>query len=174
VRIDRLEPSVAQLRARGFSRERSSGGRKGPTYDYDQVTPQSPWKTPSGRYTREGDVRSLVTSVDDRFVIARPGDEIALSFDASTIGRSSPGERRTFLLYADGFSKEMDVNSASPDEVEPLPFHAMTRYPYPASEHYPDTPEHRRYQREYNTRIVVAPVPSLDLFGLPHNPGVRP
>ena len=36
------------------------------------------WKTMIGRYTREGDVRELLTKVDDMFVIARPGDEIAL------------------------------------------------------------------------------------------------
>jgi hypothetical protein len=29
--------------------------------------------------------------------------------------------------------------------------------------HYPDTPTLRDYQREYNTRIVIAPVPPLDL-----------
>ena len=44
---------------------------------------------------------------------------------------------RTFLLYADGYSKEMDINSASPDSVAPLPFHAMSAYPYPPTEHYP-------------------------------------
>ena len=38
-------------------------------------------------------------------------------------------DARTFLLYADGFSKEMDINSASPDAVGPLPFHGMTALP---------------------------------------------
>jgi len=40
-----------------------------------------------GRYTREGDVRELVREEDDRFVISRPGDEIALSFDQAAIGK---------------------------------------------------------------------------------------
>jgi hypothetical protein len=37
----------------------------------------------------------------------------------------------------------------------------MTRYPPAGSQQYPDTPEHRRYRREYNTRRVT-PRPFLD------------
>ena len=36
----------------------------------------------TGRYTREGDVRELVTECDDMFVISKPGDELVLSFAA--------------------------------------------------------------------------------------------
>ena len=115
-----------------------------------------------GRYTRQGGVRELLTKADDMFVIAKPGDEIALSFDAAAAGPLPDGWTRTFLLVADGFSKEMDINSASPDAVMPLPFHAMKAYPYQAPEHYPDAPEYQRYQAEYNTRVVVRSVPSLD------------
>ena len=89
------------------------------------------------------------------FVISRPGDEIALSFDAAALPPLPPGWTRTFLLYGDGFSKEMDLNSASPDTVEPLPFHGMTRYPYGPGEHYPRTPAHERY-REATTRGSIA------------------
>ena len=164
VRIDRMEPSGAQLRRRGFSLEISPDGRQPTTFDYDRVTAESQWKTPPGRYTREGDVRPLVARSDDAFVIARPGDEIALSFDAAPAGALPAGMARTFLLFADGFSKEMDTNSAAPDRVEPLPFHAMTRYPYGPNEHYPDTADLRRYQGEYNTRVVAVPLPPLDLI----------
>ena len=66
------------------------------------------------------------------------------------------------MLYADGFSKEMDINSASPDQVAPLPFHGMTKYPYRAPEHYPLTSARRAYIERYNTRIVAAEVPSID------------
>ena len=117
-----------------------------------------------GRYTREGDVRSLLARSDDMFVIAGPGDEIALSFDAASVGPPPPaGWTRTFLLFADGYSKEMDINSASPDEVAPLPFHGMTRYPYAAQERYPDTAAHRRYQARFNTRVVESSLPPLAL-----------
>jgi hypothetical protein len=37
----------------------------------------------------------------------------------------------------------------------------MTRYPYGSGEHYPDTPSHRRYLREYNTRRVSSPYTNL-------------
>jgi hypothetical protein len=98
---------------------------------------------------------------DDIFVVSRPGDEISLSFAADQLPPLQRGWKRTFLFYADGFSKEMDINSASPDEVGPLPFHGMSKYPYEWPERYPLTEERLRYLETYNTRIVSSPVTSL-------------
>jgi hypothetical protein len=56
----------------------------------------------------------------------------------------------------------MDINSASPDQVLPLPFHAMSGYPYRAPEQYPLTDERRAYLERYNTRTVALEVPSVD------------
>ncbi len=131
-------------------------------YDYARVSAESLWKLMPGRYTREGDVRPLLLHTDDMFVVSRPGDEIVLSFDATSLAPLPAGWTRTFFLYADGFSKEMNLNSASPDELLPLPFHAMTRYPYAAPEAYPSTPAHREYLERYNTRVVPRALPSLD------------
>jgi len=156
-----LDLVSATLARRGFSAEVRPDGQDPPLYDYDRVSSLSPWKTMPGRYTREGDVRTLLSQSDDMFVIAAPGDEIALAFDATAVGEVPAGWTLTFLLEADGYSKEMDINSASPDAVAPLPFHAMRAYPYRAPEHYPDTPDHQRYQAEYNTRIVGRSVPPL-------------
>jgi tetratricopeptide (TPR) repeat protein len=162
--VARLDPLSATLRWRGFSAEISAGAHAPVTYDYERVTLTSPWKVMPGRYTREGDVTMLLERTDDMFVIARPGDEIAVSFDAAKLLPLRTGWKRTFLLFADGFSKEMDINSASPDQVEPLPFHGMTRYPYGAPERYPDTAAHERYRAAYNTRVVAAPLSRLEVL----------
>jgi Flp pilus assembly protein TadD len=158
VKLTRLMPIAADLRWRGFSREYTPNGREPMMYDYHEVSYTSPWKTMTGRYTREGDVRELLSVTDDMFVISRPGDELILSFDARKLPPLAPGWKHTFLLYADGFSKEMDINSASPDQVGPLPFHGMSKYPYPWPERYPLTPERQRYLETYNTRIVTSQV----------------
>jgi hypothetical protein len=160
LRPKRHNPLAAILRNRGFSREVRPRGSEPPLYDYDDVSSESPWRVLRGLYTREGDVQPLLSRSDDMFVIAKPGDEIAVSFDASADRSLSAGWTRTFLLKADGFSKEMDLNSASPDRVEPLPFHRMSRYPYASSERYPASRSHMQYLERYNTRRVLSALPS--------------
>jgi Tfp pilus assembly protein PilF len=162
LRMMRLDPVGADLCRRGFSREITPDGHEPFGYDYEQISFTSPWKVMPGRYTREGDVRELLLHSDDMFVISRPGDEISLSFDARKLPPVRAGWTRTFLLYADGFSKEMDINSASPDQVSPLPFHGMTKYPYVDPEAYPLTAARRAYIDKYNTRLVTAEIPSID------------
>jgi hypothetical protein len=161
-RLSRIEPSGADLAWRGFSAETSPDGREPYGYDFERVSLLSPWKVMPGRYTREGDVRPLLSAVDDMYVVSRPGDALALSFDASAAPPLPAGWTRSFLLYADGFSKEMDINSASPDVVAPLPFHGMSGYPYPEGERYPQTEAHREYLAAYNTRVVTRSVPALE------------
>ncbi len=164
-----LDPVRADLRERGFSAETSADGREPWSYDYARVSLLSPWKTAPGRYTRLGDVRPLLAAVDDTFVVSKPGDEIALSFDATSLPQPRPGFARTFLLYGDGFSKEMDINSASPDVVGPLPYHGMRAYPYAGA----DVPEHVRAAaekaEEWNTRLVVRPLVPIELFASTDN-----
>jgi hypothetical protein len=162
VEMTRLDPASASLRWRGYSREVSPDGREPYGYDYERVSNASPWKVMAGRYTREGDVRELLLKTDDMFVVSRTGDELSLSFDAKALPALPAGWTRTFLLYADGFSKEMDINSASPDGLSPFPFHGMKRYPYSAPEAYPLTEERRAYMEKYNTRVVTSQVPSID------------
>ena len=152
--LTRLDAATAELHWRGFSREITPDGREPIGYDYQQVSTAMPWKSFVGRYTREGDVRRLLNRVDDMFVISRPGDEIALSFDAAALPSLQSGWTRSFLLYAHGYSKEMNPRSASPDTVGPLPFRNMTKYPYGSDEHYPDDTAHRDYLVRYNTRVV--------------------
>jgi hypothetical protein len=162
VEATRLNPDIASLRWRGFSHEFSRDGRQPLGYDYQNVSLTSPWKVMTGRYTREGDVLPLLIKSDSMFVVSRPGDEISISFAADKLPPLPQGWTRTFLLYAVGFSKEMDINSASPDDVGPLPFHGMKKYPYSWPERYPLTRERSRYLEEYNTRVVTSPVPRLE------------
>ncbi|MCA1564527.1 MAG: FG-GAP-like repeat-containing protein [Acidobacteria bacterium] len=159
--LTRLAPLGADLRWRGFSAQTSPDGREPYLYDYARVASASPWKVFTGRYTREGDVRELVRAADDMFVVSLPGDELSLSFDADALAPLPRGWTRTFLLYVDGYSKEMDINSASPEQVAPLPFRRMREYPYKWPDSYPQTPAHLDYLERYNTRVVVAPLPQL-------------
>jgi hypothetical protein len=100
-------------------------------------------------------VRELAESVDDKLIIMGSGDELRLLFDASNLPPLRAGWTRDFLLKVDGWAKDRDPNTAFSQSVEPLPFHGMSRYPYPASEHFPDDEAHRRYQHDYNTRPAL-------------------
>ncbi|HEX8686562.1 MAG TPA: ASPIC/UnbV domain-containing protein, partial [Pyrinomonadaceae bacterium] len=160
-RLSRLDPVAADLRWRGFSAEVTPDGRGPLSYDYARVSLDSPWMSFPGRYTREGDVRGLLKTTDDVFVVSLAGDELSLSFDASALPALPRGWTRTFLLYADGFSKEMNIHSASPDQLAPLPFHGMKAYPYAAREARPSTAARADYLERYNTRVVTRALPPL-------------
>jgi hypothetical protein len=112
-------------------------------------------------YTRYGDVRELVLAPDDRFVIMGSGDELQLNFPAAALPPLPGAWRRDFLLLLDGWAKDSDANTAYSQSVDPLPFHGMSRYPYPTSEHYPDDEPHRVYRRTYNTRPAIRFLPPL-------------
>jgi hypothetical protein len=150
----------ADLRFRGFSRVTIHPERKQPErFDYQGVSDTSMWNPTRGEYTRYGDVADLLRAPDDRMTIMGSGDEVALRFDPRALPPLPAGWKRDFLLLVDGWAKDADANTAYSQTVEPLPFHAMSSYPYPAGEHYPDDEAHREYQREYNTR------PALRLIG---------
>jgi hypothetical protein len=56
----------------------------------------------------------------------------------------------------------MDLHSATPDVLGPLPFHGMSRYPYTAPEAYPMTAERAALIERYNTRVVRSVEASLE------------
>ena len=160
-----LAPAAATLRFRGFSRPLIHPERKQPeSFDYHAWMPVSMWNPTPGLYTRYGPVRPLLGAVDDRFVIMGSGDELRLAFDAVALPPLPSGWVRDFLLEVDGWAKDGDANTAFSQTVEPLPFHGMSRYPYPDGETFPDGPEHRRWRAIYNTR------PALELLR-PLRPG---
>ncbi|HXI03811.1 MAG TPA: FG-GAP-like repeat-containing protein [Candidatus Saccharimonadales bacterium] len=165
--VSRLDPEFATLRYRGFPATVKPGGSGPPEYDYSKEEPYVTWMVHTGAYTRYGDVRDLLLHPDDMYVITRAGDEILIGFDSAALPPVPPGDQRTFLVFADGFGKDMDVNSARPDTVGPLPYHAMKEFPYGQDEGYPLSEAILRYLAEYNTRIVPLTVPPIGGGGEP-------
>lgn len=138
VRLSDVPMSRANLRFRGFSRPSIHPERKQPeTFDYSVVSPVSNWNPTPGLYTAYGDVRSLIAQIDDHMAIFGSGDELQLSFAAAGLPSLPPGWKRDFLLFVDGWAKDGDASTAYSQSVEPLPFHQMSGYPYPAAERYP-------------------------------------
>lgn len=70
----------------------------------------------------------------------------------------------------DGWAKDQDANTAFSQTVVPLPFHAMSAYPYPNSERFPSDPVHRAYEEQYNTRPALRLVRPLVDSAADHNP----
>jgi len=163
--FDTAEPAVpmteiplqdAELRFRGFSSVTIDPQRRQPEwFDYSQVSPVSMWNPTPGNYTRYGPVEELMGAVDDRFVIMGSGDELRLRFDGSDLAPPAQGFTRDFVVYVNGWVKDGDLNTAFSQTVEPLPFHKMSGYPYPDNQQYPGDEEHRRYQKEFNTRPAL-------------------
>jgi Tfp pilus assembly protein PilF len=149
-----MVPSLtASLRFRGFSANRVHPERKQPeVFTYANPFPVSMWNPTPGNYTRYGDVKELLDTVDDRLVVMGSGDELRLQFAASQLPPLCTSCTRDFLLLVDGWAKDRDANTAYSQSTEPLPFHAMSQFPYPPVEHYPDDPAHNEYRRKYNTR----------------------
>ena len=104
----------------------------------------------TGNATRYGDVTELLQSNDDKFVIMTQGDELAFKY---AVPAQAPGTERDFIYYTNDYHKAYIY--ALGDEIGPLPFSAMTQYPYHTDvESYPTDAEHNLYQSTYNTREI--------------------
>lgn len=152
-----LNPSGADLHYRGFSELFRKGSRYGPHwFDYSVVEKGPKWRDLTGNYTRFGDVLPLLTESDNQYVITNAGDETSVGFDAGALPPLARGWKRDFLIQSVGWVKDGDLNTAFGNTVMPLPFHGMKSYPPSGSDNYPDDPELRKYNLEYNTRVVTA------------------
>ncbi len=161
MKITELNPDSADLHYRGFSEMYRPNPHAPHLFDYQKVTKAGQWRDLAGFYTRYGDVNPLLQAVDDMYVILNAGDEITVEFDAARLPPLKSGWTRDFILYSDGWDKDGDINTLTSQTVEPLPFHSMSAYPYPDTEHYPDDEAHQRYRLEYNTRRVTHQLPPL-------------
>jgi hypothetical protein len=156
VRLTELAPTRAVLGFRGFSRPVIHPQRLQPEqFDYQDWMPTTMWNPTPGLYTRYGDVTPLLAAADDELAILGSGDEVRLRFDARALPPIAPGWRRDFLLLVDGWAKDADANTAFSQSVEPLPFHAMSGYPYRPDERFPDDAAHQEYRRIFNTRPAL-------------------
>jgi hypothetical protein len=153
--VAELLPARAELGYRGFSQIVRRAPNAPHDFDFARVTTESPWQGFPGRYTRYGDVRELLTAADDRSVILAPGDAMELTFDAAALPPPPEGWHRTVFLESHGWDKDADKNTWEPEHLEPLPFRAMSGYPYGPGESFPDTPRLREYIERWLTRVVT-------------------
>ena len=85
---------------------------------------------------------------------------MTVKFSARELPPLKPGWKRDFFLYASGYAKDGEPNTAYSRTVAPLPFRSMSNYPY-GPESYPDDPGQRAYLREYQTRLGHVLIPQL-------------
>jgi Flp pilus assembly protein TadD len=153
VRQTELPLASAQLAFRGYP-EQIDGKTPGDlTYNYQHISQTGPFTRSRGSYTRYGEVTPLLKSVDESFVIFGSGEDIDVEFGTASLPPLPPGWKRDYFFYANGFVKDMDFYEASPFTVADMPFHGMSTYPYPASEHYPQDEQRVQYEMEWNDRF---------------------
>lgn len=168
-----LPTKVAELRQRGYSKLLPLDRRRPDTPVYELEATQQRWLDLEGYYTRFGDVRELLTTVDDRYVIMNAGDELVFEFEV--VGDVPNGWQRDFVLVGDGWVKDGDFNTAFSASVQPLPAHNDVEYAGPLVPLDRD-PVHLRHSddwRVYHTRYVTPrrfqrglwPPPSLQASG---------
>jgi hypothetical protein len=152
-RTTELPLALATLHFRGYPTQIEGASPGDLDYDYDRASLTGPFQRERGNYTRMGDVTALVKGIDDRFAIFGSGEEIAAEFDLAQLPLLPVNWKRDYFFYANGFVKDMDWWDASPFTVAQLPFHAMSTYPYPESEKFPDDADALGYQLNWNDRF---------------------
>ena len=166
-RIEEVPLASAALEFLGYPREIRGNPPSDVSYSYASRSHTGPYARAAGNYTRYGDVRELLRSVDDRFVIFGSGEGVRLDFDHSTLPALPSGWTRDYFFYANGFEKDLDFYAARAFTVEPLPDHALLPYPYSPEAQYPEDFDHLFYQLEYNTRGISGRLPSRLRYQFP-------
>jgi len=152
-RLTPLPLARADLNFHGFPLKIEGQPPGNVKYIYEKTSATGPYTRPAGAYTRYGDVRPLLDSRDDKFVVFGSGDEVALDFDPATLPALPRGWVRDYFFTANGYEKDMDFYAYRGDTVDPLPFGDMKTYPYP-DQSFPTDAEHLNYLLEYNTRFM--------------------
>jgi hypothetical protein len=127
LKVTRLEPSLADLHYRGYSVVHQANAGSPELPDYNRISSSKQiWRDLEGYYTRYGDVRELLTATDDRYVIMNAGDEITLHFAQQP--PPPAGWVRDYVIAGDGWIKDGDYNTVQSRTVQPLPYHARSKY----------------------------------------------
>ncbi|WP_197532853.1 CRTAC1 family protein [Symmachiella macrocystis] len=152
IRTTELTLQSADLHYRGYSEIEHPTGYGPDRYLYGRLQKDFSWPPMRGHFTRYGDVSELLTATDDRMAIIGSGDEMTLKF---ALPPNAPplGWKRDFVMHNVGWDKDANLNTAFGQDVAPLPFNAMSGYPYPDDERYPLTPANRAYLLKYQTRV---------------------
>jgi len=153
VRTTEVPLSFATLHFRGYPKQIEGASDGDIDFDYNVISLTGPFQHERGSYTRKGDVTELVKGIDNRFAIFGSGEEIAAEFDTTKLPALPKGWKRDYFFYANGYVKDMDWWDASPFTVAQMPFHGMSRYPYPSTEKYPDDAGSLEYQLDWNDRF---------------------
>ena len=98
----------------------------------------------------------LIQNADDMFAIGRQGDQVELLFPTTNLSAPTPGMVRDYFLIVACWFKDPpgQWGYGFTFTVNPLPFMAMSGFPYPTAETYPYDAAHLAYIRDYNTRII--------------------
>ena len=127
LRTVRLNPEIADLHFRGFSVINQANNSSPEVPDYNKLAASKQiWRDLIGYYTRFGDVKELLTKIDDRYVIMNAGDEMSFRFPEQQ--PPAPDWVRDFIIIGDGWIKDGDYNSTFSKTVLPLPYHAKSQY----------------------------------------------
>lgn len=149
---------------RGFPKQTEGASPGDLDFDYNLVSSTGPFQRERGSYTHFGDVTPLLKSIDDRYAIFGAGEGVAAEFDSTKLPTLPSHWKRDYFFYANGYVKDMDWWDASPFTVAQLPFHRMTKYPYPVSEKFPASAAALSYQLNWNDRFVSGEPNGLHRF----------
>ena len=153
VRETEMPLAAARLAFRGYPQQIEGATPGDLTYDYNRISATGPFQWQRGEYTNYGNVAPLLKTIDDHYVIFGSGEEIDAEFSGSKLPPLPAHWKRDYFFYANGFVKDMDFYEAMPFTVAQMPFHGMSTYPYPASEHYPDDAKSLAYRLNWDDRF---------------------
>ena len=156
-RMRKLAASEAELYFRGFPvvKAKDASSPELPV-SFSQTQGTAPlWRDLSGYYTRFGDIRALVATVDDRYVIMNAGDAMRLRYKVPP--PPPAGWQRDFVMVSDGWEKDGDYNTGFGRTVLPLPSHNSPAYNTPPRrlEDDPVYKKHKSDWQTYHTRYVT-------------------